>query len=55
MPKTALNAELEGWVETDFEADIEKLKKECEERLDAKIEELNANIADTGAGTGAEN
>jgi len=47
---TALNAEWEkGWKETDFEADIEKLKKEAEERLEDKISELTANIEKTGA------
>lgn len=49
MPKTALSAELEDWKETNFEADIEKLQKEAEERLDEKITELTANIAKTGA------
>ncbi|KAL3934808.1 MAG: hypothetical protein SGBAC_009550 [Bacillariaceae sp.] len=51
MPRaTVLSAELGAdWKETNFEADIEKLQKESEERLDAKIEELKANIASTGA------
>ncbi|CAJ1951892.1 unnamed protein product [Cylindrotheca closterium] len=49
MPKTtALSAEPE-WKETDFEAEIKKLEKEAEERLDAKVEELKSNIANTGA------
>ena len=51
MPKTtALNAEWEkDWKETNYEADIQKLQKEAEERLDKKIEELKANIASTGS------
>mmetsp|Transcript_252 Transcript_252/g.359 ORF Transcript_252/g.359 Transcript_252/m.359 type:complete len:136 (-) Transcript_252:133-540(-) len=49
-PTTALSAEWEkDWKETNFEADIKKLEKEAEERLDAKIEELKGNIASTGA------
>lgn len=52
MPKTtALSAgdwEKE-WKETNFEADIKKLEAEAQDRLDAKIEELKANIASTGA------
>jgi hypothetical protein len=44
-----LNAESSDWKETNFEADIEKLQKEAEERLDEKISELTANIAKTGA------
>ena len=49
-PATALKAEdwEKDWKETNFEADIKKLEKEAEERLDAKIEELKANIASTG-------
>mmetsp|Transcript_23745 Transcript_23745/g.33185 ORF Transcript_23745/g.33185 Transcript_23745/m.33185 type:complete len:80 (-) Transcript_23745:323-562(-) len=51
---TALKAEWtppEGtkWVEKDFEADINKLEKEAEERMDAKIKELTGNIASTGS------
>jgi hypothetical protein len=36
------------WKETNFEADIEKLKAEAEERLDAKIAELDGNIESVG-------
>jgi hypothetical protein len=49
MPKTALNAEWEkDWKETSFEKDIDKLQKEAEVRMDEKISELTANIANTG-------
>jgi hypothetical protein len=49
MHKTTLNAEWEGdWTETSFEKDIDKLQKEAEVRLDEKISELTANIANTG-------
>ena len=41
-------AEGDKWEEKDFEADIAKLEKEAEERLDAKIKELEANIATVG-------
>ena len=36
------------WKETNFEADIAKLEKEAEERLDAKIAELAGNIETVG-------
>jgi hypothetical protein len=39
---------MENWKETNFEGDIEKLKKEAEERLDSKIAELMSNIEKTG-------
>mmetsp|Transcript_11399 Transcript_11399/g.13789 ORF Transcript_11399/g.13789 Transcript_11399/m.13789 type:complete len:80 (-) Transcript_11399:302-541(-) len=50
---TALKAEWsppEGakWVEKDFEGELNKLEKEAEDRLDAKISELTGNIASTG-------
>ena len=51
---SALNAEdwtaPEGskWVEKDFEADIKKLEKEAEERLDDKIAQLKGNVASVG-------
>lgn len=50
---TTLNAEWappsgSKWVEKDFEADIKKLEKEATERLDAKIRELESNVANTG-------
>jgi mRNA-degrading endonuclease RelE of RelBE toxin-antitoxin system len=49
MHKTTLNYEWEGdWTETSFEKDIDKLQKEAEVRLDEKISELTANIANTG-------
>ena len=47
---TSLSAEWEKeWKETNFEADLAKLQKEAEERLDEKISELQANIEKTGA------
>lgn len=36
------------WEEKDFEAEIKKLEKEAESRLDAKIKELEANIEKVG-------
>lgn len=46
---SALKAEWEKeWKESDFEADLAKLQKEAEERLDEKISELQANIEKTG-------
>mmetsp|Transcript_4302 Transcript_4302/g.2588 ORF Transcript_4302/g.2588 Transcript_4302/m.2588 type:complete len:82 (-) Transcript_4302:58-303(-) len=50
---SALSAEWEPaegmkWEETDFESAINKLEKEAEDRLDAKIKELEANIASVG-------
>ncbi|GFH62111.1 hypothetical protein CTEN210_18587 [Chaetoceros tenuissimus] len=36
------------WVEKDFETEMTKLEKEAEERLDAKIKELEANIESVG-------
>ena len=50
----SLNAETAEWTappewkEKDFEAQIKKLEKEAEERLDTKIDELKRNIASTG-------
>mmetsp|Transcript_15992 Transcript_15992/g.35590 ORF Transcript_15992/g.35590 Transcript_15992/m.35590 type:complete len:81 (-) Transcript_15992:336-578(-) len=50
----SLNAETEEWTappewkEKDFEAQIKKLEKEAEERLDTKIDELKRNIATAG-------
>eukprot|EP00539_Tryblionella_compressa_P008662 CAMPEP_0178755132 /NCGR_PEP_ID=MMETSP0744-20121128/12549_1 /TAXON_ID=913974 /ORGANISM="Nitzschia punctata, Strain CCMP561" /LENGTH=78 /DNA_ID=CAMNT_0020409129 /DNA_START=55 /DNA_END=291 /DNA_ORIENTATION=- len=50
VSKTALSAEWEKeWKETNFEGDLEKLKKEAEERLDNKINELMSNIENVGA------
>jgi hypothetical protein len=51
--RTALSAEWEPadgskWVEKDFAAEITKLEKEAEERLDEKIEELKGNVANVG-------
>ena len=52
--RTALSAEEwkpeDGsvWKETNFEADLKKIEKEAEERLDAKIKELEANVASVG-------
>lgn len=50
---SALSAEwkpAEGmkWVEKDFAAEISKLEKEAEKRLDEKIKELEGNIANVG-------
>jgi hypothetical protein len=42
------------WKETNFEADLDKLQKEAEERLDAKISELTGNIESVGVGVGGE-
>lgn len=39
---------LDKWEEPDFESDIAKLEKEAEERLDAKIAELQGNIDSVG-------
>ena len=36
------------WEDKDFENDIKKLEKEDEERLDAKISEMMANVEKTG-------
>jgi mRNA-degrading endonuclease RelE of RelBE toxin-antitoxin system len=36
------------WVEKDFESEMKKMEKEAAERLDAKIKELEANIATAG-------
>eukprot|EP00562_Extubocellulus_spinifer_P029785 CAMPEP_0178721182 /NCGR_PEP_ID=MMETSP0699-20121125/24167_1 /TAXON_ID=265572 /ORGANISM="Extubocellulus spinifer, Strain CCMP396" /LENGTH=86 /DNA_ID=CAMNT_0020371759 /DNA_START=476 /DNA_END=737 /DNA_ORIENTATION=+ len=53
-PSVSLNAETEEWTappewkEKDFEAQIKKLEKEAEERLDTKIDELKRNIATAG-------
>jgi len=50
---TALNAEWKPadgkWEEKNFEADLKKLEKEAEDRLDAKIAELASKVATTGA------
>mmetsp|Transcript_14658 Transcript_14658/g.20017 ORF Transcript_14658/g.20017 Transcript_14658/m.20017 type:complete len:85 (+) Transcript_14658:175-429(+) len=53
--RVALNAEPEWsppegmkWEEKDFEAEIKKLEKEAEERLDDKIAELMSNVEKTG-------
>ena len=43
-------AGMAGWKETDYEAELKKLEKEAEERLDAKIEEMMTKIEATGAG-----
>lgn len=37
------------WKNQDFEAEIKKLEKDAEERMDAKIEELMSQIATTGS------
>jgi hypothetical protein len=42
-------AEDEKWVDRDFEAELKKVEKEAEERLDAKIAEMMAKIEGTGA------
>jgi hypothetical protein len=39
-----------AWKETDYEAELVKLEKEAEDRLDAKIEEMMTKIETTGAG-----
>eukprot|EP00594_Rhizosolenia_setigera_P004049 CAMPEP_0178952508 /NCGR_PEP_ID=MMETSP0789-20121207/7874_1 /TAXON_ID=3005 /ORGANISM="Rhizosolenia setigera, Strain CCMP 1694" /LENGTH=81 /DNA_ID=CAMNT_0020633607 /DNA_START=79 /DNA_END=324 /DNA_ORIENTATION=- len=36
------------WEEKDFESEIKKLESEAEDRLDAKIKELEGNIATVG-------
>lgn len=38
----------EKWVEKDYTAELDKLQKEAEERLDAKISEMMSNIESTG-------
>jgi hypothetical protein len=38
----------EKWEEKDFEAQIKKLEKEAEERLDAKIEEMMRGVESVG-------
>jgi len=44
-----LNAEWEkDWKETNFEADLEKVKAEAEKRLEEKVNELAANIENAG-------
>jgi hypothetical protein len=46
---TALNAEWEkDWKESTFEADLAKVQKEAEERLEEKVAELASNIENTG-------
>jgi hypothetical protein len=41
-------AEGDKWEEKDFEAQIKKLEKEAEERLDEKIAEMKAGIESVG-------
>lgn len=36
------------WEEKDFESEIKKLESEAEDRLDAKIKELEGNVATVG-------
>jgi len=36
------------WKEQDFEADLKKLEKEAEERMEGKIAEMMAKIDTTG-------
>jgi hypothetical protein len=57
VPSSALRAETawapkdaSAWKETDYEAELKKLEKEAEDRLDAKIEEMMTKIEATGAG-----
>jgi hypothetical protein len=46
---TALNAEWEkDWKESNFEADLAKVQKEAEARLEEKVAELASNIENTG-------
>jgi len=46
---TALNAEWDkDWKETNFEADLEKVKAEAEKRLEEKVNDLAANIENAG-------
>ena len=47
----ALHAEpttMDDWKEQDFEADLAKVQKEAEERLDEKVSELLSNIESVG-------
>jgi hypothetical protein len=37
------------WVEKDYEAELAKLEKEAEERLEAKVKEMMSKIETTGA------
>lgn len=37
------------WEEKDYEAELKKLEKEAEERMDAKIAELMSKVETTGA------
>ena len=39
----------EKWEEKDFEAELKKLEKEAEDRLDAKIAEMISKVETTGA------
>ena len=49
VASTSLNAEWEkDWKESNFEADLDKLQKEAEERLETKISELMANVEKAG-------
>lgn len=46
---TALNAEWEkDWKESNFEADLAKVQEEAEKRLEEKVNELAANIENSG-------
>jgi hypothetical protein len=46
---TALQAEKEKWEVKDYEADLAKLEKEAEKRLEEKIEDMKSKVAKTGA------
>ena len=53
-PCTTLSSEWkpqegEGWEEKDYESEIEKLEKEAEDRLEAKIAEMMSKVEVTGA------
>jgi len=41
-------ADGEEWKETNYEMEIQKLEKEAEERLDAKVSEMMGKIETTG-------
>jgi len=55
VQSSALSAETssaptgEQWKETDYEAELTKLEKEAEERMDAKISEMMSKIETTGS------
>lgn len=38
----------EQWKETDYEAELKKLEKEAEDRMDSKIDELMSKIETVG-------